>query len=46
MSDGCRRKRGAGDDLTLRIESMMVSMLGVVAVLVKPAWIESNGEHA
>ena len=46
MSDGCRRERGAGDDLTLRIESMMVSMLGVVAVLVSLPGIESNREHA
>ena len=46
MSDGCRRKRGAEDDLTLRIGWMMVSKIEVVTALVKPAWIESNGEHA
>ena len=35
MSDVCRRERGAGNDLTLRIELMMVSVTGTVAVLVK-----------
>ena len=45
MSDVCRRERGAGNGLTLRIESMMVSKIEVIVVLVKPAWIESNGEH-
>ena len=30
----CRRERGAGDDLTLRFESMMVSKIEVVAALV------------
>ena len=34
MSDVCRREHGAGDDLTLRIELMMVLKIEVVAGLV------------